>query len=74
MSDAALPFPTQVLLSSALLASFIEANKTAYVGGLAGQVSALIDEIKPAGQVLEEMVAEAADILTRKLPERVVVR
>jgi NAD(P)H-dependent flavin oxidoreductase YrpB (nitropropane dioxygenase family) len=66
-----LPFPTQVLLSSALLASFIEANKSAYVGGLAGQVSALINEIKPARQVLEEMVAEAADILTKKLPESV---
>jgi nitronate monooxygenase len=66
-----LPFPTQVLLSSALLASFIEANKNAYVGGLAGQVSALINEIKPARQVLEEMVAEAVDILTKKLPESV---
>jgi NAD(P)H-dependent flavin oxidoreductase YrpB (nitropropane dioxygenase family) len=41
------------------------------VGGLAGQVSALINEIKPARQVLEEMVAEAADILTKKLPESV---
>jgi len=69
-----LPFPTQVLLSSALLASFIEANKTAYVGGLAGQVSALINEIKPAGQVLEEMVEEAVDILTRKLTENVVAK
>ena len=69
-----LPFPTQVLLSSALLASFIEANKTAYVGGLAGQVSALINEIQPARQVLEEMVEEAVDILTRQLPENVVAK
>jgi NAD(P)H-dependent flavin oxidoreductase YrpB (nitropropane dioxygenase family) len=69
-----LPFPTQVLLSSALLASFIKANKNAYVGGLAGQVSALINEIKPARQVLEQMVDEAADILTRKLPENVVAQ
>jgi NAD(P)H-dependent flavin oxidoreductase YrpB (nitropropane dioxygenase family) len=69
-----LPFPTQVLLSSALLASFIEANKTGYVGGLAGQVSVLIDEIKPAGQVLEEIVAEAVDILAHKLPENVVAK
>jgi NAD(P)H-dependent flavin oxidoreductase YrpB (nitropropane dioxygenase family) len=69
-----LPFPTQVLLSSALLASFIEANKTGYVGGLAGQVSALINEIKPARQVLEQMVEEAVDILTNKLPGNVVAR
>lgn len=69
-----LPFPTQVLLSSALLASFIEANKQNYVGGLAGQVSVLIDEVKPAAQVLEEMVAEAVDILTKKLPQNVIAK
>jgi len=69
-----IPFPTQVLISSALLASFIEANKTDFVGGLAGQISGLITEIKPARQVLQEMVEEAVDILTRKLPENVVVR
>jgi NAD(P)H-dependent flavin oxidoreductase YrpB (nitropropane dioxygenase family) len=69
-----LPFPTQVLISSALLASFIEVNKTDFVGGLAGQVSGIIKEIKPAARVLEEMVEEAADILTRKLPESVFVK
>jgi len=69
-----LPFPTQVLISSALLASFVEARKTDFVGGLAGQVSGIIKEIKPAARVLEEMVEQAADILTRKLPESVVVR
>ena len=69
-----LPFPTQVLISSALLAAFIEANKTQYVGGLAGQISGMIKEIKPARQVLEEMVEEAVDILTRRLPETVVAR
>jgi hypothetical protein len=62
------------LLSSALLASFIEADKTAYVGGLAGQVSVLIDEIKPARQVLEEMVEETVEILAKKLPENVKVK
>jgi len=63
-----IPFPSQVLLSSALLSSFIEAGKTNYVGGLAGQVSALISDIKPAAQVLEEMVAETVEILGQKLP------
>lgn len=71
---APLPFPTQVLLSSALLASFIEAKKVEYVGGLAGQVSGLIKEIKPARQVLEEMVEEAVDIFTRKLPDAVTAK
>jgi NAD(P)H-dependent flavin oxidoreductase YrpB (nitropropane dioxygenase family) len=69
-----LPFPTQVLISSALLNSFIKGEKDDYVGGLAGQISGLIKEIKPARQVLEEMVGEAVDILTRKLPETVVAK
>ena len=69
-----LPFPTQVLISSALLASFIEAGKTDFVGGLAGQVSGIIKEIKPAARVLEEMVEQAVDILKRKLPESVIAK
>ena len=69
-----LPFPTQVLISSALLASFIEGKKDDYVGGLAGQVSGLIKEIKPARQVLEEMVEETVDILTRRLSENVLAQ
>jgi NAD(P)H-dependent flavin oxidoreductase YrpB (nitropropane dioxygenase family) len=69
-----LPFPTQVLISSALLASFIEGQKEDYVGGLAGQISGLIKEIKPARQVLEEMVEGAVEILTRKLPETVIAK
>jgi len=56
-----------------LLGAFIKSNKDEYIGGFAGQVSGIIKEIKPAGQVLEEMVAEAADILTKKLPESVTV-
>jgi len=69
-----LPFPTQVLMSSALLWSFLEANKTDHVGGLAGQISGLIHDIPPARQVLEEMVEEAVDILTRKLPASMVAK
>jgi nitronate monooxygenase len=66
-----LPFPSQVLISSALLAAFIETNQSEYVGGLAGQVSGIINEIKPAKEVLDEMVDEAVEILTKKLPESV---
>ncbi|MEW6531283.1 MAG: nitronate monooxygenase [Thermodesulfobacteriota bacterium] len=63
-----LPFPTQVVISSALLWSFVDAHKTDYVGGLAGQISGLIKEIKPARQVLEEMVEEAVEIIAKRLP------
>lgn len=66
-----LPFPLQILISSSLLGSFIQANKDEYIGGFAGQVSGIIKEIKPAGQVLEDMVEEAVDILAKRLPESV---
>jgi NAD(P)H-dependent flavin oxidoreductase YrpB (nitropropane dioxygenase family) len=69
-----LPFPSQVLISSALLAAFVEARQDEYVGGLAGQISGLIKEIKPAREVLEEMVEETVDILTRRLPASVVAK
>ncbi len=71
---APLPFPTQVMVSSALLAAFIEAKKDDYVGGLAGQVSGIIHEIKPAKTVLEEIVAQTVDILSRRLPESVMLK
>jgi NAD(P)H-dependent flavin oxidoreductase YrpB (nitropropane dioxygenase family) len=65
----ALPFPFQVMLASALLGGFVKAGKTEYIGGFAGQVSGLIHSIKPAGEVLRDMVEEAADIFTRRLPQ-----
>ena len=66
-----LPFPNQIIISSALLWSFLEANKVDYVGGLAGQVSGLIQEIEPARQVLEEIVSQTINILTNTLPATV---
>ena len=44
------------------------------MAGFAGQISGLIKEIKPAREILLEMVDEAADILSRKLKEDVVVQ
>ena len=62
-----LPFPIQVLVSSALFADFMEAHKDDYMSGFEGQVSGIIHEIKPARKVVEDMVGEAVDILTSKL-------
>ena len=67
-----LPFPLQGMLASAVIGSFHKAGKFDYVGPFSGQVSGLIDEIKPAGEVVAEMVEQAVDILSRKLPETVV--
>ncbi|MHB8894273.1 MAG: NAD(P)H-dependent flavin oxidoreductase [Candidatus Geothermincolia bacterium] len=68
-----LPFPLQIFISSALFGAFVEANKVDYIGGFAGQAAGIIHEIKPAGEVLADMVEETADILTKKLPESVKV-
>jgi len=69
-----LPFPIQVLFASAMVEMFTRAEKMEYVGPFSGQVSGLINEIKPAGEILRGMVEEAVDILTRKLPEGVTAR
>jgi NAD(P)H-dependent flavin oxidoreductase YrpB (nitropropane dioxygenase family) len=69
-----LPFPMQIMISSALLSAFIQENVDDYVGGFAGQASGMIKEIKPAGEVLEDMVQQAADILTKTLPQRVTAK
>jgi len=69
-----LPFPTQVLLASGIVEMFTKANLTEYVGPFAGQVSGLITEIKPAAEVLMDMVTQAVDILTRRIPESVIAK
>jgi nitronate monooxygenase len=69
-----LRFPVQVVLASAIVDMFNKAGNVEYVGPFAGQVSGLIHDIPPAAKIVEDMVEQAADILTRKLPETVTVR
>jgi NAD(P)H-dependent flavin oxidoreductase YrpB (nitropropane dioxygenase family) len=69
-----LPFPTQGLLASAMVDMFNRAERNEYIGPFAGQVVGLIHEIKPAAEIVEEMVEQAVDILTRRLPERVIAK
>jgi len=69
-----LPFPTQVMVASAMNEMFIRAKKEDYVGQFAGQVSGLIKEIKPASEILNDMVEAAADIIARKLSDTVIVK
>jgi NAD(P)H-dependent flavin oxidoreductase YrpB (nitropropane dioxygenase family) len=68
-----LRFPVQVVLASAIVDMFNRAGNVEYVGPFAGQVAGLIDEVKPAARIVEEMVEETADILTRRLPASVTV-
>jgi NAD(P)H-dependent flavin oxidoreductase YrpB (nitropropane dioxygenase family) len=69
-----LPFPLQVLFASGMVEMFINAQKFEYVGPFAGQVSGLIKEIKPAAEILGDMVEEAVDILARRLPAEVTAK
>ena len=50
---------------------FNRAERKEFMGPFSGQVSGLIDEIKPAAQILEEMVEDAVEVLTKKIPESV---
>ncbi len=67
-----LPFPTQVMLSSALVKMFEKAEMNDYISPFSGQIAGMITEIKPAAQVVEEMVEQAVEILARTLPSNVV--
>lgn len=69
-----LPFGQQGLLASAVIGSFHKAKKYEFVGPFSGQISGLIDEIKPAAKVVEEMVNEAVDILCNRIPDTVVAK
>ena len=69
-----LPFPTQILFASGMIEMFTRAQKTEYVGPFAGQVSGLIKEIKPAAEILMDMVEQTVDVLARKLPENVTAK
>jgi NAD(P)H-dependent flavin oxidoreductase YrpB (nitropropane dioxygenase family) len=68
-----LPFPIQGTFASAVVDMLNRAEKKEYMGPFSGQVAGLITEIKPAAEILNDMVEEAADILARRLQEDVKV-
>ena len=63
----------QIMIASALLSGFLKANVDDYIGGFAGQACALVKDIRPAGEILQEIVSEAADILKTRLPVSIAV-
>ena len=69
-----LGFGPQIYFASALAEMFNKAEKKEYMGPFSGQISGLINELKPAAKVVEEMVEGAVDILTRRLPESVIAK
>jgi NAD(P)H-dependent flavin oxidoreductase YrpB (nitropropane dioxygenase family) len=68
-----LPMPLQTLLVAELLTGLYEMNKAEYLSGPGGQVSGMITAIRPAREVLEDMVRGAIEILTEDIPGRVTI-
>lgn len=69
----ALPMGLQSALIIDVLRDAEAAGRLELLMNAAGQVSGLVDRIRPAAEVLDQMVDEAAEILTRRLPASVQV-
>jgi NAD(P)H-dependent flavin oxidoreductase YrpB (nitropropane dioxygenase family) len=50
-----------------------EAGREDLLMNAAGQISGLLNDVRPAGDILQAMVAEASEIISRKLPAAVTV-
>ncbi len=68
---AALPMGLQGLLVGDLLYSIRQSGRNELLMNAAGQVSGLLTQPLPAGEILARMVAGAAEILARTLPATV---
>jgi NAD(P)H-dependent flavin oxidoreductase YrpB (nitropropane dioxygenase family) len=69
----ALPMGLQGIVSGDVMNAARAAGKLELLMNPAGQISGMIRELRPARQVLEEMVAGAAQILATGIPGRVAV-
>lgn len=67
----ALPMGIQGLLIADLMAGIRQAGKDELLMNAAGQAAGLISTLRPAGEVLQDMVDAAAEILTDRLPASV---
>jgi len=64
----ALPMGLQGLLIADLVTGIRQAGKDELLMNAAGQAAGLISTLRPAGQVLQEMVDGAVEVLTERLP------
>lgn len=70
---ATLPFPLQGLLIREVTAAAEKAGRQELMMNPAGQISGMFRRLRPAREILEEMVEQAAEVLQRVLPSRVEV-
>jgi nitronate monooxygenase len=66
-----LPMGLQGLLIQDLVYSVRKAGREDLLMNAAGQISGMLSEIRPAADILHDMVAQAAEIIGRKLPAEV---
>jgi nitronate monooxygenase len=69
----ALPMGMQGLLVNDLMYSVKEAGRHDLLMNAAGQTAGMLHSLRPASEILAELVDEAADELGRKLSQRVTV-
>jgi NAD(P)H-dependent flavin oxidoreductase YrpB (nitropropane dioxygenase family) len=67
----ALPMGMQALLIRDLVHSVDQAGRHDLLMNAAGQTSGMLKQSRPASEILEEMVGEAAEVLAKGLPSRV---
>ncbi len=67
-SIPAMPMGLQGALTGDLLNSVRAAGRDDLMMNAAGQISGLLTKSRPAAEILNDMVAQAADILARRLP------
>ena len=69
----ALPMNLQGIVSGEIMAAALAAGKLELLMNPAGQIAGMLEESRPAKEILEELVADAARILSQELPRRVQV-
>ena len=69
--EQALPMGLQGLLIADIAEAAKQGDRQDLLMNAAGQISGLLNEIRPAAEVLEEMVREAVEVFTSRLPANV---
>lgn len=67
----ALPMPYQGLISMPILEGARVGKRVDVYPGIAGQSVGMLRRIRPAREVVEDMIAEAIEILSERLPQQV---
>ncbi|MBF6559084.1 MAG: nitronate monooxygenase [Candidatus Binataceae bacterium] len=67
----ALPMPFQALIAMPIMEAARQAGRKDIVPGFAGQSIGMITRVRPAREIVEEMVAEAIEILAASMPRTV---